>query len=41
MLRIGFALSLYELLKSQVVDEVREFYSTGFDETGWLPRFLG
>lgn len=36
MLRIGIALTLYELLKSQVIDGVRDFFSTGFDETGWL-----
>ena len=36
MLRVGVALTLYELLKSQVLDRVRDFYWTGFDETGFL-----
>lgn len=36
MLRIGVALTLYELLKPQVLNGVRDFFSVGFNEDGWL-----
>lgn len=36
LLRVGVALTLYELIKQRVLDDVRGFYTFGFDATGPL-----
>jgi hypothetical protein len=36
LLRVGVALTLYELVKPRVLDQVRDFFTFGFDENGPL-----